>query len=218
MWYGRWAWKLRRPQSCMYACMYLLLGRQDHLHNDGVAAGERGPQLPGLHHQREVPALSSSVTPAADRPTMLLSLPMCSGTRRHEESKRAKTFQHFRAFRLLPRVCRLADSVTGNIQPSPWDDLAHDADRLFQGVYVQLAIRWDCLACAEERRLLSSLYKVVPGCLEYDPGVVRRAMGSKALTIDLVGPASVVPQLFNRLHGHSNPSRLVRADVALPDL
>ena len=136
----------------MYACVCLLLGRAEHLHDDGVAAGERGPQLPGLHHQREVPALSSSVTPAADRPaTLLLTELVFHGTGRHEESKRARTFRHIYASRLLPRVCTEAKVVTRRTQPSPWDDLAHDANRLFQGIYVQLAICWDCLACTEER-------------------------------------------------------------------
>ena len=72
---------VRRPWPCMYACVCLLLGRAEHLHDDGVAAGERGPQLPGLHHQREVPALSSSVTPAAGQPaTLPLTELIFSGT------------------------------------------------------------------------------------------------------------------------------------------
>ena len=54
--------------------MCLLLGRAAHLHDDSVAAGERGPQLPGLHHQREVPAPSSSVMPASGQTTTVLPL------------------------------------------------------------------------------------------------------------------------------------------------
>ena len=83
----------------MYACVCLLLGRAEHLHDDGVAAGERGPQLPGLHHQREVPVLSSSVTPAADQPaTLLLTELMFHGTGRQSGKQEGKNLPAYLCF------------------------------------------------------------------------------------------------------------------------